>query len=131
MLKLRQIGALGLLALLIVKSMVVPAIFFKYELRKDFIIQNFCINKDRPELNCEGKCYLAKQLMAAKQQDENESEASFVNKLLVFDCLSLSSDYSFPNGLVFLASRAAIQEVQLFLMMDYTSSVFHPPQLIS
>jgi hypothetical protein len=64
--KIREIGVLSLL----------PGIFVNYELRKDFIIQNFCVNKVRPGLNCDGQCYLANQLKAAQQQDENEATAT-------------------------------------------------------
>ncbi|MFT5884765.1 MAG: hypothetical protein ACI9IP_001222 [Arcticibacterium sp.] len=129
--KLKKIGALSLLTLLLVKAMVVPAIFFNYELRKDFIIQNFCVNKDRPELNCDGKCYLAKQLKAAKQQDENESEAAFVDKLLVFECLSLNSNYTFPDTFPYSDSGVAIPVIPHLLEMSRPFSIFHPPQFIS
>ena len=36
------------------------------------ITQQFCVNKARPMLHCDGKCYFAKQL---KQQQERESKA--------------------------------------------------------
>ncbi len=29
-----------------------------FELRRDYIAEHFCINRDRPELECDGKCYL-------------------------------------------------------------------------
>lgn len=36
--------------------------FAEYEWNKDYIAENLCINKDRPELNCNGFCYLKTQL---------------------------------------------------------------------
>ncbi len=33
-----------------------------YELNIDTIIQKYCVNKDKPKLQCNGKCHLAKQL---------------------------------------------------------------------
>lgn len=33
-----------------------------YFINKDFIVENFCVNKAKPEMDCEGKCYLVKQL---------------------------------------------------------------------
>lgn len=50
-----------------------------YQLRKDFISRVLCINKQKPQLNCNGKCYLAKRLQAAEDQ-ENEAEHSVFNK---------------------------------------------------
>lgn len=39
-----------------------------YEANKNYITENFCINKDKPELNCCGKCHLRKEL---KKVDDN------------------------------------------------------------
>ena len=44
--------------------------FTEYEINKDYIISAHCINKDRPELRCNGMCYLRKQL---KQLDNGIS----------------------------------------------------------
>ena len=59
--------------------LLVPFVYLDFELRKEFIIKNLCENRFKPELHCDGKCYLAKQLTkvaeghareeAQKQQD--------------------------------------------------------------
>lgn len=33
-----------------------------YQMNKEEITLEFCINKDKPELRCDGKCHLAKKL---------------------------------------------------------------------
>ncbi|MEO1728636.1 MAG: hypothetical protein AAFR95_16590, partial [Bacteroidota bacterium] len=33
-----------------------------FTLRQDVIAERFCENRDRPELDCDGVCYLTKQL---------------------------------------------------------------------
>jgi hypothetical protein len=35
-----------------------------YQLNIDYIVETYCINTDKPELQCNGKCHLAKQLTA-------------------------------------------------------------------
>ena len=42
----------------------------EYVANYDYIVEVLCVNKDRPELNCDGKCYLAQQL--AKEQREHD-----------------------------------------------------------
>ena len=74
-----------LLASIAIKLFMAPLIFANYELRKDFIIKNYCINKNRPKLHCDGKCYLSKQLKTAEQQDEKQATTSFISKLLSFE----------------------------------------------
>lgn len=71
--------ALFLLLLLSIKMLLVPFVYLDFELRKEFIIKNLCENRFTPQLHCDGKCYLAKQLTkvaeghareeAQKQQD--------------------------------------------------------------
>ncbi|AQS95290.1 hypothetical protein BXQ17_10490 [Polaribacter sp. BM10] len=33
-----------------------------FELNIDYIIEKYCVNKDAPELQCNGKCHLAKKI---------------------------------------------------------------------
>ena len=40
-----------------------------YTLFTDDFIENFCVNKDQPELNCDGKCFLSKMLNKSDQQE--------------------------------------------------------------
>ncbi|MDC8003053.1 hypothetical protein POV27_03265 [Aureisphaera galaxeae] len=42
-----------------------------YQLNIDYIIETYCINKEAPELQCNGKCFLSKQLEKA---DDNQKE---------------------------------------------------------
>ncbi len=42
-----------------------------YQLNIDYIIENYCINKNKPELQCNGKCHLAKQLTAIDNSDDS------------------------------------------------------------
>ena len=44
-----------------------------YTLFTDDFIENFCVNKDQPELNCDGKCFLSKMLNKS-DQDEGRQE---------------------------------------------------------
>ena len=35
------------------------------------IIDEYCINKERPEMQCNGKCYLSKQLKETEQESDS------------------------------------------------------------
>ena len=43
-----------------------------FTLHRAAITARFCVNKARPQLHCDGKCYFAKQL---KKQEERENKA--------------------------------------------------------
>ncbi len=53
-----------------------------YSLFTENFIENFCENKDRPELNCDGKCFLSKMLKKGDQQEkQRESIAISIAQL--------------------------------------------------
>ena len=45
-----------------------------YHVNKDYIARVLCENRDKPQLHCDGQCYLAKQLKA--QQDKHDKETT-------------------------------------------------------
>ena len=55
-----------------------------YKLNIEYIVQELCENRARPELNCEGKCYLEKQLSDADQAEEQSKERIQKTELPVF-----------------------------------------------
>ena len=52
-----------------------------YQLNIDYIIDTYCINKDEPELQCNGKCHLAKQLQLTEDTTSDDS----VNYSLLYE----------------------------------------------
>ena len=62
-----------------------------FEMNKNYIATELCINKSRPELHCNGKCYLLKKLKQAqekeqKQEKENSKmQVQFPFSILIFN----------------------------------------------
>ena len=58
-----------------------------YFINQSEIIELFCINKEKPQMQCEGKCHLAKELVAT-DTDNNDSpfsqNSNEVNLELIF-----------------------------------------------
>lgn len=58
-----------------------------YFLNYEYIATELCENKDRPELKCNGQCYLMKSLAEAAEkesQDKKEQSAKSGNSAAVF-----------------------------------------------
>lgn len=111
------------------KMLMVPIFFANYELRKTYIIKNFCINKNRPEMNCDGKCYLAKQLKKAEQGNEKQATNSFISRLISFESefkTNLFSDFFLKKS--FLPKENSNFKVLELLSSKSIFSFFHPPQ---
>jgi hypothetical protein len=52
-------------------SILRTSVLIDFALRHDYIAKVLCINQDKPELQCDGKCYLAQQF---KKAEENEKK---------------------------------------------------------
>ena len=44
-----------------------------YQLNIDYIIETYCINKEAPQLECNGKCFLSKQLEPSNDHQGEET----------------------------------------------------------
>jgi len=72
----------------------------EYVINKDYITEILCINKEKTELNCEGKCYLMQQL---KTQENNKTPSTPKVSL---------EDY--PIGFVYLTKLELLYKKNIF-----------------
>lgn len=59
---MKQVFTYVLLFSLVVRPLFIVGHIAYYELNIDYITEKFCENKDKPQLQCNGKCHLAKEL---------------------------------------------------------------------
>jgi hypothetical protein len=122
-----QISVLFLAVLMLLRSLVVPVLCLDYELRKEYIAKYYCINKNNPQLHCDGKCYLAKRLAAAQEQEQRQAEREFFQRLLeVPAVLEYSSFGLFAAAWSYLPSQASFCYKSL-LAEGIAGGLFHPP----
>lgn len=117
------------LTLMLLKVCIMPLIYLDFELRRDYIVKNLCINRDRPELNCDGKCYLAKRIAAAREKEEQKAERNFIYQLCetlaepikpAFPVFSETLPHKLAGKKLFHYSPALNDRLLI-------SGVFHPP----
>ncbi|GAB3170235.1 hypothetical protein [Telluribacter humicola] len=128
----RQWVALSLLFLMLVKAWVMPLLYIDYELRRDYIIKNLCVNRTRPQLQCNGKCYLAKRMAATRKQEERQAEQSFMYNLLVqvaegWDHPSL---FQIPGQSVVSENSPAFSYSTSLVSSTAVADIFHPPSVV-
>lgn len=96
-----------------------------YVANYDYIVENFCENINKPQLKCNGQCYLMKQL--AKQTSEEKSnpfekgKKSESSEIVYFE----KYQYQIP----WIIQGAPIEEVlySFNLSLNEFSSIFLPP----
>ena len=101
-----------------------------YWLTQDYITEKFCVNKDKPELQCNGKCYLTKELAKASENDNPLSEnKKNTNSKIEILFISEISDYSFNQNYCELNKTINTFYSNLYKWL-FTNSTFHPPNFI-
>lgn len=97
--------------------------YIGYELNKPYIATTLCENISKPELKCNGKCYLAKKIKIAEKAEQNPQKTTskrFVNDNFLITAYRFKA---YKNQIPFL-----YHDVQPIYVTVNTHSVFHPPQ---
>ena len=98
-----------------------------FELNKRYIAENLCENRAKPELKCNGKCFLQKKLKETEDNEKNNSQKSEQRSLVFFYIeppAALSLEACLSSDLV--SKRGAYYNSAYFF--KNLSSVFRPPQ---
>lgn len=129
---MRQLVSIGFILVLLSKLIygVVFQVHFYWNQKE--ITRLECENKDRPEMKCNGKCYLVKQLEKAEnelQQKKSEQQKTLKGfKLLESESFISLDNFTLPtvsffditveNQLIFYQSLAS---------QTHLNAIFHPP----
>lgn len=99
-----------------------------YHVNKDYIARVLCENRDKPQLHCDGQCYLAKQLKAQQDRQDKETTERVQNTPLLQLFCQTNLPFQFRSVLTVLASV----KFSSYTFPSYgapMSGPFHPPQV--
>jgi hypothetical protein len=98
----------------------------EYNLNKDFIAKNLCVNKAKPKLHCKGKCQMMKKLAEEEKQNSTENNSTKIKmQELVF-----SNEIHKPVVPIPVRAKRSYNEDSP--VSEYNSpltSIFHPPSM--
>jgi hypothetical protein len=138
--QLRLFSTLFLLVLLSFPFFYKMGYLFYFSLNREFIIQEYCVNKAVAELKCDGKCYLKRGLSLNCEVQKDTSQDNKDIPLLPFikELKNLQLYFVLPDS---DSVVQAVREVSSKLFMegstfytykspisgDFSNAVFHPP----
>lgn len=101
-----------------------------YMVNYDYIVNNLCENRDKPEMNCNGKCHLSKELAKEAGTDDNNPLNSKTSKTEIPQVIISEniSEFQFASE----TEIAALEEVgykPVFHTSLFISKILHPPRL--
>jgi hypothetical protein len=115
--------AILLLVSLLVANCASLFVYMGFEANKQFIASELCVNKDKPEMHCKGKCYLQKKLKQAQdkeQKQERQAQKTQVQDALVVSALKFKR-YAFAKVTLHIPISTGMPQ-------SIKNSIFHPPQ---
>jgi len=96
----------------------------EYQLNKEYIAKNLCVNKSRPKMHCNGRCHMMKKMKQEEKQDQDNPERRAENKFEII-CTAFHTEAITPTRSFSVIQYPVFQES---ICTDYTPSFFHPPQ---
>lgn len=98
----------------------------EYQTNKEYIASVLCENRNKPEMACNGKCYLNKKIEKSQNHDSHDHSLPQIDfsKYPVAPLYNIISDIVKVIEIVEISTFFYRQE----LPVKYTSSVFKPPQ---
>ncbi|MFN5705055.1 MAG: hypothetical protein ACK45U_04305 [bacterium] len=101
---MKRLIAIFTILIITASSLHKTIVFSYYEYNKTYIIENLCINKEEPEIGCEGKCYLMNKVNEEKAQGiliqilkNIKDEIAQVQGEYIFNTLSIENKYYTHN----------------------------------
>lgn len=100
--------------------------YIDYAINKDYIVSNLCINRYSPQSNCDGKCYLEKQIQENAESNDLKEENTpkkvqneVVNEFISSHVIQIK-----------LFESPLIQVIQqdIFITARYLNAIFIPPR---
>jgi len=118
---------------------VILAIFLKpilpvidYVINYDYISKVLCENKAKPQLKCNGKCHLMKELAKASENEKpinSDKKDNSKHEIELLYCNELS-EINFRQ--IYFLNKTSVGDNYANLYFHTVScSVFHPPTIIS
>lgn len=123
---LKQLSAAFLLLAFMVQVLSSPFIVFDYYVNTDAYAVN-CENKARPELQCNGKCQMAKELKKQEEKDQqipgNDGTVKTMNSLFT------KSGFASVPDIILSDIQQEFPVIHNCYTRDISLPVFHPPTL--
>lgn len=101
-----------------------------YIVNYDYIANELCENKAKPQMHCNGKCHLMKELAKASEDEKPQSDKKSVHhetEVLFCEVLDV---FSFSQSSFISVCKNETAYSNLYSNLN-AISFFHPPALIS
>lgn len=117
---------LGFITVFTVVLVFPTLIIVDFYVNQDTIIAKKCINKDKPELHCDGKCYLKKELNTQKQITTDQENTEL--KTFIFTPIFIQNMRSIQIDRIFASTIDFNHYYKISYSFLFSTQLLNPPQ---
>lgn len=122
----RNISAWALIAVLFSHALGVNILSGLYTVDKTVFVDLFCVNQDKPEMNCEGSCMLEKIEKQKKHDSEKPTQINITQLQFYYQVQNFELKLSNIN----LSDLEHHVQYQSFQSFNHLKEIFRPPTLV-
>jgi hypothetical protein len=122
---IRRLIAFTLLLALLSSILSKLFVYAEFKSNQAYIAATLCENRDRPELNCQGKCYLMKKLKEA--EDKEKKQENQAQKKASVDLFFVNEPVA--PVLVMTVPAKKKPSIQKFSLPEFNREITQPPSI--
>ncbi|HVI43958.1 MAG TPA: hypothetical protein VM802_03795 [Chitinophaga sp.] len=100
-------------------------VMLDFYINQDYIARNLCVNRDKPQMHCNGKCHLRSRLNEEDRKNQENPERKTDNRSEIFYAAWL--ERTLPKPACIAVSKDYPLTYTIGNPIDQPSTVFHPP----
>ena len=96
-----------------------------YAVNYQYISTQLCENRDQPELRCNGKCYIKKEILKSSENEntkESKVQITSIDAFVLNENLEFKADFSVEKNV-----ENNFQNCFNLRVKPFDESIFHPP----
>jgi len=101
-------------------------VYASFDLNRNYIAKELCENRSKPELHCNGKCFLKKKLQAAEEKEKRQERENQRNRYQEV----LPTAFSFAVELKKVRYKKVYPQAVTPHTIDRSFSIFQPPKQV-
>lgn len=99
-------------------------VYMEFEINKSYIVAELCENRDKPSLNCNGKCVLKKKLHAAEEKERKQEIENQRNRFQE----TLPPKVELPEPVKIAHAKKNYPKSVIKQTINRSASIFQPPR---
>lgn len=128
--KLKNIVSILLALLILLQSFSKVWIFISFKIDQDYIAKTLCINRDKPEMLCSGKCVLKQRIKAEEENERKEIPQKCKAQKEVFYYLN-NFNWQIEPGSDRKSKAKKTYSHQNLCASAFLQSIFQPPDFLT